>query len=77
MSRLGIKPAPWPHTLCKKGNFSPYLGKNNLGNFSLYMALHPIPSPHLENIIPKSFISADLYRWGDWENFNVDFTQER
>jgi len=34
------------------------LGKKILGNFSLYMALHLIPSPHLGKNFPKFFISV-------------------
>jgi len=33
------------------------VGKKNLGNLSLYMALHPIPSPHGGKIFPTFFIS--------------------
>ena len=31
------------------------MGKKNLGNLSLYMALHPIPSPHGGKIFPTFF----------------------
>jgi len=37
------------------------LGKKILGNFSLYMALHLIPSPHLGKNFPKFFISVHNY----------------
>jgi len=35
----GVEPGPGPYTLCEKGNFSLYVGKKNLGNLSLYMAV--------------------------------------
>ena len=60
LSCPGVEPGPGPYTLCEKGNFSLYVGKKNLGNLSLYMALHPIPSPHGGKIFPTFFISVSF-----------------
>jgi len=57
-SHRGFKPGSGLSTFCEKGNFSQYFGGENLGNCSLYMALHPIPSPHLGKISPKFFNSV-------------------